>query len=172
MPPSQVETVVAELASSRAGVRGANARVALTAVRVGGAHSAVTSEADGYAVQKALSSRLEATLGRVVGTKIGCTTPVMQKYLGVSHPCSGRIYKKTLHKTPAMLRHRDYHRSVRMVCMHACMHSEIPCSRSAMSHWMLATGATPPLCGLLRITAVAQACMPHIYLTTTTYVPL
>jgi 2-keto-4-pentenoate hydratase len=33
---------------------------------------------------------------RVVGSKVGCTTPVMQAYLGVPHPCAGAIYDTSL----------------------------------------------------------------------------
>lgn len=35
-------------------------------------------------------------LGQVVGTKIGCTTQVMQEFLGMSHPCSGAIFDSTV----------------------------------------------------------------------------
>ena len=34
--------------------------------------------------------------GRVVGAKIGCTTRVMQEYLGMEHPCSGGIFDRTV----------------------------------------------------------------------------
>ncbi len=34
--------------------------------------------------------------GQVIGTKIGCTTKVMQDFLGMSHPCSGAIFDSTL----------------------------------------------------------------------------
>ncbi|NQW21199.1 MAG: fumarylacetoacetate hydrolase family protein, partial [Chloroflexi bacterium] len=34
----------------------------------------------------------EAGYGRRVGYKIGCTTPVMQKFLGINNPCAGGIY--------------------------------------------------------------------------------
>ena len=30
--------------------------------------------------------------GSLVGHKIGCTTQVMQDYLGIEHPCSGEIF--------------------------------------------------------------------------------
>ena len=36
-------------------------------------------------------------LGEIIGTKIGCTTPVMQDYLGMEHPCAGGIFSSTLH---------------------------------------------------------------------------
>lgn len=34
--------------------------------------------------------------GTVVGTKIGCTTQVMQEFLGMTHPCSGAIFDSTV----------------------------------------------------------------------------
>ncbi|MCD6075872.1 MAG: putative hydratase/decarboxylase [Rhodospirillales bacterium] len=55
-------------------------------------------EAEGYAVQDRLRLHLAGRgLGGLAGFKIGCTTQVMQKYLGIDHPCagamsSGRIY--------------------------------------------------------------------------------
>ena len=35
--------------------------------------------------------------GKLVGTKIGCTTQVMQEYLGMEHPCSGGVFDTTVH---------------------------------------------------------------------------
>lgn len=35
--------------------------------------------------------------GRVVGTKIGCTTRVMQEFLGMEHPCCGAVFDSTVH---------------------------------------------------------------------------
>lgn len=49
-------------------------------------------------IQDALNELLTHDgLGRVVGTKIGCTTKVMQEFLGMSHPCSGAIFDSTVH---------------------------------------------------------------------------
>ena len=53
--------------------------------------------ADSMAVQDALHALLSASgYGCVVGTKIGCTTQVMQDYLGVPHPCAGAIFDTTV----------------------------------------------------------------------------
>ncbi len=41
--------------------------------------------------------------GEVVGTKIGCTTKVMQEYLGMTHPCSGAIFNSTVHHREGQL---------------------------------------------------------------------
>jgi 2-oxo-3-hexenedioate decarboxylase/2-keto-4-pentenoate hydratase len=66
-------------------------------------------EADAYAVQDALHPLLSARgLGRVVGHKIGCTTPVMQRYIGLSGPAAGAVYAATVHGSPACLPHAGY----------------------------------------------------------------
>jgi len=55
------------------------------------------SEAEGYALQRVLNGLLTiAGLGRQVGHKIGCTTPVMQNFLGIPNPCGGVIFDRTV----------------------------------------------------------------------------
>ncbi len=50
-------------------------------------------EAEAYRVQEQLHSLLdEAGYGKRVGYKIGCTTPVMQQFLGISNPCAGGVF--------------------------------------------------------------------------------
>ena len=50
-------------------------------------------ETEAYMVQSFLQKNLATEgFGNVVGHKIGCTTPVMQNYLGITSPCSGGIY--------------------------------------------------------------------------------
>src|SRR5258707_76427 len=46
-------------------------------------------EAEGYRVQRALHALLLPQVGPLVGYKIGCTSPVMQRYLDIPHPASG-----------------------------------------------------------------------------------
>jgi 2-oxo-3-hexenedioate decarboxylase/2-keto-4-pentenoate hydratase len=54
-------------------------------------------EAAAYAVQARLHGLQEtAGLGARVGWKIGCTTPVMQSYMGIDHPCAGGIFAGSL----------------------------------------------------------------------------
>jgi 2-oxo-3-hexenedioate decarboxylase/2-keto-4-pentenoate hydratase len=66
-------------------------------------------EPEGYAVQEALHGLLTgAGLGPVAGHKIGCTTPVMQAYLGIQNPCAGGVHAATVHRGEAHVRHRDY----------------------------------------------------------------
>jgi 2-oxo-3-hexenedioate decarboxylase/2-keto-4-pentenoate hydratase len=49
--------------------------------------------------------------GAVVGHKIGCTTAVMQAFLRIQNPCAGGVYERTVHRSPARLRHDDYVRA-------------------------------------------------------------
>ena len=53
--------------------------------------------AECYAIQSALNDMLTAGgHGRVVGHKIGCTTPVMQAFVGINHPATGRVFDHTV----------------------------------------------------------------------------
>lgn len=62
-------------------------------------------EDEGYAVQDALHERLtRAGLGEVTGYKIGCTTTVMQRYLGIGNPCAGGVLGQTVHHARATVR--------------------------------------------------------------------
>jgi 2-oxo-3-hexenedioate decarboxylase/2-keto-4-pentenoate hydratase len=49
-------------------------------------------EAEAYRAQEALHGMLAAGgLGGLAGHKIGCTTAVMQQFLGIDHPCAGGV---------------------------------------------------------------------------------
>ena len=65
-------------------------------------------EAQAYTMQGELHRLLAPDLGAVVGHKIGCTTPVMQKFLNIPNPCAGGVFAKTVYSSPARLRHADY----------------------------------------------------------------
>jgi 2-oxo-3-hexenedioate decarboxylase/2-keto-4-pentenoate hydratase len=66
-------------------------------------------ETEGYAVQRALHELLHsAGLGPVTGHKIGCTTPVMQAFLGIPSPCAGGVLAATVHEGRAHVPHGDY----------------------------------------------------------------
>jgi 2-keto-4-pentenoate hydratase len=53
-------------------------------------------QAEAYAIQEALHRELIGkSWGRVVGHKIGCTTKVMQAYLGIENPCAGGVFDST-----------------------------------------------------------------------------
>ena len=66
-----------------------------------------------YAVQAELHRLTnEAANGEAAGAgyKIGCTTPIMQAYLGIDHPCSGILEPRAIWNSPAVMLHADYHR--------------------------------------------------------------
>jgi 2-keto-4-pentenoate hydratase len=55
------------------------------------------TEGEGYALQRVLNGLLTvAGMGRQVGHKIGCTTPVMQQFLNIPNPCAGTVFEKTV----------------------------------------------------------------------------
>lgn len=67
------------------------------------------TEADAYAVQAEVHGMIAANRrGRVIGHKIGCTTPVMQEFLGIPNPCGGALYQPAVHFQEAMLKYTDY----------------------------------------------------------------
>ena len=49
--------------------------------------------------------------GHVVGYKIGCTTAVMQQYLGISHPCAGGVFAGRMHQSGVTLEHSRFVRA-------------------------------------------------------------
>jgi len=58
-------------------------------------------------IHKALSKR---GYGWLAGHKIGCTTPVMQAFLGIDHPCSGGVFSSRIYRNDAVLPYHDFHR--------------------------------------------------------------
>ncbi len=65
--------------------------------------------AEGYQVQDRLHERLSAGgLGPVAGYKIGCTTKVMQDYLGIDRPCAGRLFARRLFQGRGRFRLGDF----------------------------------------------------------------
>ena len=70
-----------------------------------------SGEAEAYDVQDRLHVELEAAgNGPIIGHKIGCTTAVMQRYLGIPSPCAGGLFASTVRTSPARLRHADFRR--------------------------------------------------------------
>lgn len=59
-----------------------------------------------YQVQDALHRRLaDGGLGPLAGHKIGCTTAVMQRFLGIDHPCAGGLFASMVQHGKGTLRH-------------------------------------------------------------------
>jgi 2-keto-4-pentenoate hydratase len=56
-----------------------------------------SDEADAYRVQDALHTLLgDGGMGSPAGHKIGCTTLVMQSFLGIPNPCAGAVLSSTV----------------------------------------------------------------------------
>ncbi|QIG47133.1 hypothetical protein G5V57_04890 [Nordella sp. HKS 07] len=53
-------------------------------------------EREAYALQAEANGLLAEALGRISGHKIGCTTPVMQEFLGIASPCAGQVFDRTV----------------------------------------------------------------------------
>ena len=65
-------------------------------------------EGHGYRIQEAVHAVLAPEVGPLVGYKIGCTSEVMQRYLGIPHPCGGGVFARGVHASGVSLRHADY----------------------------------------------------------------
>jgi 2-keto-4-pentenoate hydratase len=65
-------------------------------------------EEEGYQIQRAVHDLLLPKIGALVGYKIGCTSAVMQEYLGINHPCGGGVFEKGVHESGAELKMADY----------------------------------------------------------------
>jgi 2-keto-4-pentenoate hydratase len=70
--------------------------------------AAPQTEADGYRIQEALHDLLAADFGAMVGYKIGCTSPVMQQYLNIPHPCGGGVFANGVHASGVALMAKDF----------------------------------------------------------------
>jgi 2-oxo-3-hexenedioate decarboxylase/2-keto-4-pentenoate hydratase len=80
-------------------------RAPLTALAV---DAAPQTEAQGYLIQDAVHELLATDFGRLVGYKIGCTSAVMQEYLGIPQPCSGGVFAKGVHQSGVTLHCKDF----------------------------------------------------------------
>lgn len=63
---------------------------------------------DGYRAQSEVHRLLATELGPRVGYKIGCTSQVMQKYLGIPHPCAGGVHARGAHQSGVVLKAADF----------------------------------------------------------------
>ncbi|MGK9165386.1 fumarylacetoacetate hydrolase family protein [Inquilinus limosus] len=61
-------------------------------------------------LQDAVHERLSADLGPRTGWKIGCTTPVMQRFLGIPEPCEGGIFQANIQMSPGRFPAAAHHR--------------------------------------------------------------
>src|ERR1700716_2760522 len=75
----------------------ASARRDLAPLRPLAVEVAPRDEAEGYRIQDAVHAVLSQDVGPLVGYKIGCTSAVMQRYLGIPHPRGGGVFAKGVH---------------------------------------------------------------------------
>ena len=67
------------------------------------------TESDAYQIQDDASAILRRrALGAPIGYKIGCTTPAMQKYLGLDHPAAGFMYEASRQESGVQLARGDF----------------------------------------------------------------
>lgn len=73
----------------------ARQRLSLAPITLEAGQRPVTESA-AYALQAEVNGLLAEALGKISGHKIGCTTPVMQKFLGIANPCAGQVFARTV----------------------------------------------------------------------------
>src|SRR6187402_2892648 len=66
------------------------------------------SIAEAYLAQDIYHRLAEPVYGPVGGVKVATTTKVMQQLMGITHPCGGAIFAKTIHASPARIAKSDF----------------------------------------------------------------
>src|ERR1043166_1605818 len=66
------------------------------------------SIAEAYRAQEAYYRLAEPVYGPVGGVKVATTTKVMQQLMGITHPCGGAIFQRTIHASPARIAKGDF----------------------------------------------------------------
>lgn len=61
-------------------------------------------------LQDTVHEQLSARLGPRIGWKIGCTTPVMQRFLGIPEPCEGGLFQAAMQASPGRFPAAAHHR--------------------------------------------------------------
>lgn len=66
------------------------------------------SIAEAYQAQEVYYRLAEPVYGPVGGVKVATTTKVMQELMGITHPCGGAIFSRTIHASPARIAKSDF----------------------------------------------------------------
>src|SRR3954453_3856666 len=66
------------------------------------------SIAEAYRAQEVYHRLAEPVYGPVGGVKVATTTKVMQELMGITHPCGGAIFARTIHSSPARIAKSDF----------------------------------------------------------------
>src|ERR1044071_457928 len=67
-----------------------------------------TTIAEAYQAQEAYYRLAEPVYGPLGGVKVATTTKVMQQLMGITHPCGGAIFARTIHESPARIAKSDF----------------------------------------------------------------
>src|SRR5205085_10845581 len=63
---------------------------------------------EAYQAQEVYYRLAEPVYGPVGGVKVATTTKVMQQLMGITHPCGGAIFSRTIHSSPARIAKSDF----------------------------------------------------------------
>ena len=63
---------------------------------------------EAYDMQAAFQALITGERGPISGYKIALTTPVMQQFVGFSHPCAGAVFANGIHQSPAIIKGSEY----------------------------------------------------------------
>jgi 2-keto-4-pentenoate hydratase len=66
------------------------------------------SIAEAYQAQEVYYRLAEPIYGPLGGVKVATTTKVMQQLMGITHPCGGAIFARTIHTSPARIAKSDF----------------------------------------------------------------
>ncbi len=72
------------------------------------AEGVVLDVAQGYQLQSAVAQLRQGRGERIVGYKVGCTSPRIRAQLGIDHCVTGRLYDSERHATGAVLSRTEY----------------------------------------------------------------
>jgi 2-oxo-3-hexenedioate decarboxylase/2-keto-4-pentenoate hydratase len=114
-------------------------------------------EAAAYRVQDELHLILtNEGFGNIAGYKIGCTTPVMQAFLGIANPCAGGVFAATVQHEAGHFRFSDF------------LHGGVECEIAVRLGADLPAAEAP--FGRDRVAAAVDACMAAIEIVDDRYV--
>jgi 2-keto-4-pentenoate hydratase len=64
--------------------------------------------AEAYQAQEVYHRLAEPVYGPIAGVKVAVATKVMQQLMGITHPCGGAIFSRTIHTSPARIPKSDF----------------------------------------------------------------
>jgi len=64
--------------------------------------------AEAYQAQEVYYRLAEPVYGPIAGVKVAVATKVMQQLMGITHPCGGAIFSRTIHPSPARIAKSDF----------------------------------------------------------------